>query len=323
MVRVGLIGCGEHSEIGHAVPLARYKTEHPEHLDLRAACDLRRERAEYFCKTYGFRRSHADVSTMLTSEQLDLCIAVVPVDKISALGIELLQRGVACVIEKPLGATLLEATALRDGARSTRTPNMVSVNRRFMPWLNKAIGWARSIGELRYVRAVMSRDARTEPEFVWQTAVHCVDTLRHIAGNIRQASFRRMRHCAGPDWYGLDVEFDENGVFGRVDVLPTSGVLEETYEICGEGFRAIVTCPFGPERSLRCYQERRLVLHETDKDIPEDVVFGFYDEARSTIRSLLEKDLLTPTIEDVYPSVELCFSAHQNQSLSESAAPRS
>ena len=323
MVRVGLIGCGEHSEIGHAVPLARYKSEYPEHLELTAACDLRKERAEYFSKTYGFRRSYAAVSTMLSSEQLNLCIAVVPVEKISALGIELLKRGTACVVEKPLGATLSEATALRDCARFTRTPNMVSVNRRFMPWLNKAIAWARSIGQVRYVRAVMSRDARTEPEFVWQTAVHSVDALRHIAGNIRQASFRRMRHATDANWYGVDIEFDGNGVFGRVDVLPTSGVLEETYEICGAGFRAITTCPFGPERSLRCYQQSRLVLHETDKNIPEDVVFGFYDEARSTIRSLHENELLSPTIGDVYPSVELCFSAHQNHSLIESAAQRS
>jgi|SRR5581483_691728 len=322
MIRVGLIGCGEHSEIGHAVPLARYKAEHPEHLELTAACDLRKERAEYFCKTYGFRRSYADVSIMLSSEQLNLCVAVVPVDKISALGIELLQRGTACVVEKPLGATFVEATALRDTARVTRTPNMVSVNRRFMPWLNEAIEWARSIGDVRYIRAVMSRHARTEAEFFWETAVHSVDALRHIAGNIKQASFRRMRYATGVNWYGVDVEFDD-GVVGRVDVLPTSGVLEETYEICGEGFRAIVTCPFGPERSLRCYRRGRLVLHETDKNIPEDVVFGFYDEARSTIRSLLEKDLLSPTIEDVYPSVELCFSAQENHSLIESAADRS
>jgi myo-inositol 2-dehydrogenase / D-chiro-inositol 1-dehydrogenase len=322
MIRVGLIGCGEHSEIGHAIPLARYKAEQPEHLELAAACDLRKERADYFCQTYGFRRSYADVSAMLSSEKFDLCIAVVPVDKISALGIELLQRPTACVVEKPLGATLLEATALRDTARLTRTPNMVSVNRRFMPWLNQSIAWARSIGKVRYVRAVMTRHARIEPEFLWQTAVHSVDALRHIAGNIKRSSVRRMGHGTEPNWYGVDLEFDDNEVFGRVDVLPTSGVLEETYEIWGEGFRAIVTCPFGPERGLRCYRQGQLVLHETDKNVPEDVVFGFYDEARSSIRSLLEAPSLSPTIEEVYPSIELCFRAQPNHSLSEPAAPR-
>ena len=40
-IRLGLIGCGDHSEIGHAVPLARYAATHPETIVLAAACDLR------------------------------------------------------------------------------------------------------------------------------------------------------------------------------------------------------------------------------------------------------------------------------------------
>jgi predicted dehydrogenase len=45
-IRLGLIGCGEHSEIGHAIPLARYAATHAEAITLTAACDLRQERAE-------------------------------------------------------------------------------------------------------------------------------------------------------------------------------------------------------------------------------------------------------------------------------------
>lgn len=312
MIRVGIIGCGEHAEIGHAVPLARYKAEHPEELELTGACDLRQDRAAYFSRKYGFRRAYTNISAMLCSEQFDLCIVVVPVDKISSLSIDLLQRGTACVVEKPLGATLSEVTALHQVAQATNTSNMVSVNRRFMPWLNQAIEWTRSIGELRYVRALMTRSARTEPEFLWGTAVHSVDALRHIAGNVKLATARLIKHKTAPNWYGVDLEFS-NGICGRVDVLPTSGVLEETYELSGEGFRAIVTCPFGLERGLRCYRENKLVLHETDKDVPEDMVFGFYHEARSAIHSLLHKKPLGPTIEDVFPSVELCFKLADGQ----------
>ena len=65
MIRLGLIGCGEHSEIGHAVPLARYKSTHPEEVELAAACDIRPERGELFRKKYGFLRSHSDLEKML------------------------------------------------------------------------------------------------------------------------------------------------------------------------------------------------------------------------------------------------------------------
>jgi predicted dehydrogenase len=252
---------------------------------------------------------------MLTHEKLQACIAVVPVGKITQIGIKLLKLGMPCVIEKPLGATLADVESLREASRSTATPNMVSVNRRFMPLLNQAIEWAGRAGRLRFVRSTMTRHARTEPEFLWTTAVHAVDALRHVAGDVKEASIRNLGNdSSNAHWYGIDVAF-ENGVFGRIDILPTSGVLEETYELLGENFRAIVTSPFGPERGIRCYQENRLIVRETDEGMPEDVVNGFYDEGVALIRALSNNEPLRPSIEDVYPSVELCLKLAESAEL--------
>src|SRR5580765_7599765 len=141
MIRLGLIGCGAHSESGHATPLARYKAAHPGEIQLAAVCDLQIERAREFCRKYGFLTAYQNVDDMLEQENLDGCIAVVPPENISELGIKLLKGGIPGVVEKPLGASLAEAQALRDSAARTRTANMVSVNRRFMPLLNRAIEW--------------------------------------------------------------------------------------------------------------------------------------------------------------------------------------
>src|SRR6185369_4755901 len=141
--------------------------------------------------------------------------------------------------------------------------------------------------------------------FLWTTAVHAVDTLRYICGDVRSSSVQRIgnEETTGP-WFGIDLQF-VSGASGRIDVLPTSGVLEESYELIGEGFRAVVTSPFGPQRGLRCYRENRLVLEQSDQGISEDVVFGFYDEAVAFIRGLADGKELDPTIVDVAPSVEL------------------
>jgi myo-inositol 2-dehydrogenase / D-chiro-inositol 1-dehydrogenase len=315
MIRLGLIGCGEHSEIGHAVPLARYKATHTAEVELTAVCDIRRDRAELFCRKYEFLTAYTDLDEMLTHEKLQACIAVVPVERITQLGIKLLKLGMPCVIEKPLGASLSEVKSLREAARTTATPNMVSVNRRFMPLLNQAIEWASRAGQLRYVRSTMTRHARTEPEFLWTTAVHAVDALRHVAGDIKEASIRNLGNdSSNAGWYGIDLAF-ESGVAGRIDILPTSGVLEETYELIGESFRAIVTSPFGPERGLRCYQENRLIIRETDESVPEEVVNGFYDEAIALIRAVSNNEPLRPSIEDVYPSVDLCLKLAESAGL--------
>jgi len=308
MIRLGLIGCGEHSEGGHAVPLARYKAEHPGEIELTAVCDLRLERAQYFSSHYGFQHAYGDMKEMIDREDLDACIAVVPVEKIPQIGIQLLERRMPCVVEKPLGASLTDIEALRKAARETGTSNMVSVNRRFMPFLNRALEWSREQGHLRYVRCTFTRHARSEPEFLWGTAVHAVDTMRYIGGEITHASIRPMKpEESAADWYAIDLEF-ANGAFGRIDVLPTCGVRDETYELFGEGFRAVVTCPFGPQRGFRCFRENRVVLEEHESQATtEDVVNGFYDEAASLIRSLHAKQELLPSIEDVFPSVQLCM----------------
>jgi myo-inositol 2-dehydrogenase / D-chiro-inositol 1-dehydrogenase len=320
MIRLGLIGCGEHSEGGHAVPLARYKAEHPGEIELTAVCDLRLERAQLFSSRYGFLHAYGDMNAMLDCQDLDTCIAVVPVEKIPQVGIQLLERRMPCIVEKPLGASLADVEALRATARKTGTPNMVSVNRRFMPFLNRALEWSREQGQLRYVRCTFTRHERNEPEFLWGTAVHAVDTMRYIAGEIVNASVRALKPVEGAaDWYAIDLEF-AGGASGRIDVLPTCGVRDETYEVFGEGFRALVTCPFGPHRGFRCFRENRLVLQKYEAPATtEDVVNGFYDEAASLIRLLQAKQGLRPSIEDVFPSVQLCLNlaAHVAQRTTE------
>jgi predicted dehydrogenase len=305
-IRLGLIGCGEHSELGHAIPLARYASTHPEAIALAAACDLRPERAELFCQKYGFARSYQNAVDMLANEHLGVCIAVTPVQHISEIGIKLLQANMPCVVEKPLGATLAEIRRLLEAAKATGTTNMVSVNRRFMPLLNRGTEWAKAAGPLRYVHCAMLRHARSEPDFLRFTAIHALDTMRFIGGEVRASEIRTLTP-ATPHWYAIDLQF-ENGVQGRIDVLPTAGMVEETYELVGDGFRAVITSPFGPQRSSRCYQENRLVLEEiAGSETPEDVTQGFYGEAIQLIHALNHGKRPKPSIEDFFPSVELCF----------------
>ena len=319
-IRLGLIGCGEHAELGHAIPLARYAAAHPGAIALAAACDLRRERAEMFCQKYGFARAYKNADEMLASEQFDVCVAVTPVERIAEIGIKLLQANMPCVVEKPLGVTIGEVQRLLEVARATNTTNMVSVNRRFMPLLIRGMEWAKAVGRLQYVRCTMLRHARTEPEFLRQTAIHGLDTVRFIAGDVSAFEIRAL-NPKPPLWHAINLQF-EGGIQGRIDVLPTAGMIEETYELVGDGFRSVITCPFGPQRSLRCYQENRLVLEQVaGSDAPEDVINGFYGEVVELVRALTNKQPPRPSIEDVFPSVELCFQMAERAEKNSPAPP--
>jgi predicted dehydrogenase len=311
-IRLALIGCGEHAETGHAIPLARYQSEHPQAIALVAACDIRIERAQRFGQQYGFKASYGNIDEMLSRQEIDGCIAVVPPERISETGILLLNRHIPCVVEKPLGSVLAEVEELAKKAAESGTPNMVSVNRRFMPFLNRALEWARNAGSVRYVHCTLARHARSEREFIWATAVHAVDTLRYIAGEVNKVEGRTM--MAGTTaWYAIDVLF-QSGVEGRIDVLPTVGMVEETYDLSGEGFHVWVTCPFGRKRGWLAYRNGVLVTEElASADTPEDVLNGCYDETGAFIAALRDRSAPRPSIAEVAPSVRICMSIANQQ----------
>ena len=312
MIRLALIGCGEHAETGHAIPLARYRAEYPDEIALVAACDIRIKRAQRFCERYGFKASYGNIEELLAREEIDGCIAVVPAENIAETGILLLNRHIPCVVEKPLGSVFSEVEALAKKAAESGTPNMVSVNRRFMPFLNSALEWARNAGSIRYVHCILARHARSEREFIWATAVHAVDTLRYTAGEVEGFEFRTMM-AGTTDWYAIDLHF-QSGVEGRIDILPTSGMVEETYNLCGEGFRVSVTCPFGRKRGWLAHRNGALVNEEwASADTPEDLLNGCYHETAAFIRALRDRSLPKPSLADVASSVQICMSIGSQQ----------
>ena len=311
MIRLALVGCGEHSRLSHATPLARYAAFNPGELELVAACDLNLDRAREFCSEFGFARAYSDVEALLSKESVDGCVCVMPMERIVDLAVMLLERKIPSVIEKPLGVTPEESERLADVARQTGTPHMVSVNRRFMPYLNQAKSWTSSIGPLQYVRATQVRHARDEPDFIWSTAIHVLDALRHVAGEVAEfhTEVHRQAGPAGPStaWYVVSLRF-ESGASGRIEVLPTAGMVEESYDLFGEGFRARVVAGSGVQRSLHGWRSGQVVLeNQSSKDEPEDLRNGAYEEVVEFVRALNTGRRPWPSVEDILPSARICF----------------
>jgi len=308
MIRIAIAGCGEHSRTSHAAPLARYAAAHPNEIELVAACDLNIEKATEFCRSFGFVRPYNDFDHMLTAEQPDACVSVMPMEKIVEVGIKLLERGTPCVIEKPLGTSLMEIEKLGQAARDTQTPHMISVNRRFMPYLNQARSWMQEHGPLRYVRASQVRHQRDEADFIWSTAIHALDALRYIGGEVEafDVTLQQPENDEAA-WYVVALKF-ESGTVGQIEILPTAGMVEESYEFFAERCRARVTAGSGPQRSLQCWQDGKLVMesHATDEE-PEDLRNGAYQEVEEFVRALRTGTRPQPCIDDILPSARISF----------------
>ncbi len=304
MIRIALAGCGEHSRTSHAAPLARYAALHPEEIKLVAACDLNAARAKEFCQSFGFLRDYDNLDQMLQAEKPDACVCVMPIEKIVEVGIKLLQHQIPCVIEKPLGTSLDEIERLAQVAQETQTPHMISVNRRFMPYLNQARAWMQERGPLRYVRATQVRHQRSEADFIWSTAIHALDALRYIAGEVDEFEVTMPEKSM---WYLIELKF-KSGSIGRVEILPTAGMVEESYELFAEGCRARVTAGSGTQRSLECWQDGKLTVEaHAGEDEPEDLRNGSYQEVEEFVRSLRTGKHPKPSIEDIVPSARISF----------------
>jgi len=308
VIRIAIAGCGEHSRTSHAAPLARYAAAHPNEIELVAACDLNVDRATDFCRSFGFVRPYNNLDEMLSAEKPDACVSVMPIENIVEVGIKLLELRIPCVIEKPLGTSLAEIEKLGKVARDTQTPHMVSVNRRFMPYLNQARSWMREHGPLRYVRASQIRHQRDEADFIWSTAIHALDALRYIGGEVDvfDVTLQQPENDQAA-WYVISLRF-ESGTAGQIEVLPTAGMIEESYEFFAERCRARVTAGSGPQRSLQCWRDGELVIEsQAVEEQPEDLRNGAYQEVEEFVRALRTGVRPQPCIDDILPSARISF----------------
>lgn len=305
MVKVALIGAGSHCRGNHAPALAQYAKDHPDKVELVAVCDLEQEKAERFAKEYGFKTAYTNHLEMIEQEKPDGCVCVMPIPLIVPLAKELMTMGMPVTIEKPPGASVEEGRELVDVAKQTGTPHMISVNRRFQPFICEGREWALAQGPIRFVRASMLRHNRREDVFVSGTGIHSLDALRFIAGDVSQAD--SFSQGDGTPWHHFVLHF-ESGALGSFDVLTTDGCAEERYEIYGEGYRVNMAVENSGEPRLQCWKDNVLVVDKTpDAGEPNFVRIGPYAETHEFVTALAEKRAIWPTIADVFPSMELAY----------------
>lgn len=309
MIKIVVIGAGEHSRGYHLPSLAHYVSQYPGEVYLAALCDLRREHAETMARQYGFARVYTNLEHMLDKEKPDGCVAVTPVAITAQVASHIIRREASLLMEKPPGATLAEAQEIVTLAEKTGTRVMVSMNRRFDPALDAVHEW-RGERPVEYLRATMLRHNRIEPEFMHVTALHPLDTMRKIGGNVKEYSVA-IRYVGGVRWYIIQLVF-ETGVLGTLEVLPNSGNTAEFYEFFGLNYRAVARVGRYDSGEATCWENGRIVFEiEPARGMPAFMKNGTYAETVEFLSALKEKRAPHPSPADVLQSVELCHRIEQ------------
>jgi myo-inositol 2-dehydrogenase/D-chiro-inositol 1-dehydrogenase len=304
VVKLVVLGAGNHSQQNHLPALAQYAAVHPDEVALAGLCDLRLQHAEAMAETYGFARAYADLGEMLRAERPDACIAVTPIPVTVRIAQQVIRAGIPLLMEKPPGATLAEAQQLVELAEQYDARVMVSMNRRFDPALCAARDWWGK-RPISYLRARIVRIDRREPEFAYGTAIHPLDAMRAIAGDI--ASYRvRVQHVNSVRWYVVHLWFG-GGTQGVLEVLPTAGMQGESYAWCGEGAYVEATVGEHDTGSARGWEGGTLaVRHDAVEGQPPYIQNGAYAEAAAFLAALQSGAALHPSPAEVLQSVEIC-----------------
>jgi myo-inositol 2-dehydrogenase/D-chiro-inositol 1-dehydrogenase len=304
VLKIVLLGAGDHSQRNHLPALARYAARHPGEVTLAGLCDLRHEHAQAMAERYGFARAYADLEEMLDAVKPDGCIAVTPIPATARVAAQVIRAGVPLLMEKPPGATVDEACAIAGLAERTGTRVMVSMNRRFDPALRAALAW-RGDRLLAYLHARIARVDRREATFMQGAAIHPLDAMRAVAGDVRDCA-ADVRQVDGVCWFAVRLRF-ACGALGVLEVLPTAGSMAESYEIFGAGFRVLVGVGEADSGTVRCWDRGRLVIEdEPARGEPGYVRNGTYDETVAFLSALKEGRALHPSPSEVLQSVELC-----------------
>ena len=306
MLKIVLIGTGEHSQGHHLPALAHYVSLRPGEVQLAALCDLRRDHAENMAQKYGFEHTYTDLQEMLNKEKPDGCIAVTPVETTAQVALQVIRTGVSLLMEKPPGATVDEAKEIVHQTEKSGTRVMVSLNRRFDPALCAAFDW-KGGRPLEYLRATIIRHKRVERGFMQEAGIHALDAMRKLGGNVKDYSVV-VRRIGSVRWYIVTFTFD-SGALGVLEVLPNCGSTAEYYELFGMNYRALARVGRYDSGEFICWENGSVVAeNEPARGKPEFVRSGAFAETVEFIAALKENRAPHPSPAEVLQSVELSHS---------------
>lgn len=233
--RLAFIGCG-----GFATASIFPCIHQVARIDLVAACDVVRERAERNARNFGARRVYTDLEEMLDKEDLDGVFVIGPAPQQYELAPHVLRRGIPVYVEKPSANTSAEARELAELAEANGTWGQVGFMKRFayVYLMAKEIISRPEFGDLHMVSAKFGQGPypqiwgidSAKRAFLIGQCVHIFDLIRFFGGDV--AAVQAIYHEATPTQFAylINVEYD-SGAVGQVNI----NGLE-----CTQGFRDII-----------------------------------------------------------------------------------
>ena len=313
MIKLGLLGAGQHSAYHHGPSLRHLAKVDPSRVQLAAVCDLDEVKARDYAVKFGFANVYTDLDAMLAREKLDALILITPLPATVEIVSRMLPTRLPIVIEKPPGLFPDDTARLLELAKRHDSPHMVSFNRRFDPAVEKARQWlaANAAGRpVLQVIARMLRVERREERFIADTGIHLVDAVLSFMSEPVHFHSRRWAPPTGGESCDGRIEFAD-GSWASLFFAPDCGVKEETYELIGSEYDIqIDTFRHG----VKVFDRGKLAMEWlAPADIPPYIGDGALAETERFLSAVEGKQPYWPTLADGLVSMRVAHALQNGQ----------
>ncbi len=189
-----------------------------------------------YAKKIGVSR-HKYLSDMVASEKLDGVIIATPNNLHIENGLDCIEKGIPCLIEKPLATSTHDATILNEASKKNNIPVLVGHHRRYNPIIQAArkVIDSGAIGRIRSLHANcwLYKPDEYYDESVWRTKkgagpvsvnlVHDIDLIRYLCGDvisIQAQSIKSKRGHENEDVAAAILRF-KNDIIATISVSDT------------------------------------------------------------------------------------------------------
>ena len=202
-IKVGVIGVGMAWEKLHRPAFEELSDRY----EIRAVCDLNRERAESWGQKLGLQPEDifTDYHALLERDDIQVVDVIVPITLNHRVAAAAAQARKAVILEKPMGATFKEALATKDLSGAYEIPLMVAENYRYSEEFNLIRDFIRTekLGPpVFFIYHTTScfpcamkkanfaaKEWRQHPEYpggdILDAAIHPLAGVRHVFGGIK------------------------------------------------------------------------------------------------------------------------------------------
>jgi predicted dehydrogenase len=217
-ISVGVVGAGYIATFAHLPPLSQL----PE-ASLDAICDQNVEKARNAARRFNVPKVYCSLDEMLRGEKLDLIDICLPPQEHKHTLLKVLERGINCLVEKPLAVTTAEADAIISVAQKNKASVHVTHNYSVVPAIVQAkkIVGAGKIGQVLGVNIeqfVLPHERYFEPdhwchslpgEYFGDIAPHLAMLLVEFMGPVTEVVTRSAKLSNFP------LRFDELRLIAR------------------------------------------------------------------------------------------------------------